>query len=213
MGIEIVVVDHHTARESEMHGLENVRMPAAEDNGGFIELVREYLRHSYGLVLGDQDHDGAMAAAIYALSRDEPQNIKCMRGDLDTEQLQAYEAEGITRILAQSRSVKHIETFLGICYGKAKTTVKRGIIRQVTGQNFWYMISGDDKLYIEIVEPLGHKAKQLNDGFNEKRAQLSNKFTKQFISDYCNKNGLILWEKVVKFNSGNITPEDREDLI
>lgn len=116
------------------------------------------------------------------------------------------------RVLMQSRSVKNVETVLGICYGKTKTTLKRGIIKQVTGQNFWYMVSGNERFYTEIVEPLGHKARELNNEFKQKKAQIINKFTKQFVEDFCDKDGAILWEKLVKFNSGNLTGEDKSDL-
>ena len=107
------------------------------------------------------------------------------------------------KILSQSDSVKHVETILGICYGKSRTVLKRGIILQVTGQNFWHMLSGDEKFYIEIVEPLGHRAKQLNEEFNSKKAQIINKFTKEFTSHYCDRDGKILWSRIVAFNSGN----------
>ena len=116
------------------------------------------------------------------------------------------------RVLMQSSHVNNVKCILGVCYGKARTTLKRGIIWQVCGQNFWYMISSSESFYRDIVEPLGHKAKELNESFKEKKAQLVNKLTKEFLDDFCSDDGKILWEKVVKFNSGNITVEDKKQL-
>ena len=116
------------------------------------------------------------------------------------------------KVLMQSRHTGEVKTVLGIAYGKAKTTLKRGQILQVTGQSFWYMISKDDTLYTKIIEPLGHKAKEMNDDFKIKRAQLVNKFTKEFTEKFCNKNGEILWERLVQYNSGNLTKEDKDFL-
>lgn len=117
------------------------------------------------------------------------------------------------RVLSQSHSVKHIKTILGVCYGKARTTTKRGTIMQVCGQNFWYMISGNEDLYTEIIEPLGHRAKEHNETFEEEKAALINRFTRDFTKDFCDKHGNILWDKLVEFNSGNMTDNGRSHLV
>ena len=117
------------------------------------------------------------------------------------------------RTLKQSGHVKHVDCFLGVAYGKTKTTVKRGLITQICGQNFWYMISGKENFYIDIIEPLGYKAKKLNEEFNIKKSEIINKFTKEFIEEYCNTEGKILWKKLVEYNSKNITDRDRSELL
>lgn len=99
-----------------------------------------------------------------------------------------------------------VKCILGVSYGKQKTIMKKGFITQVCGQNFWHMVSGQKEFYIQIVEPLGHRAKELNDSFKQKKAQLINKFTGEFIGEFCDKKGAIHWGKVIKFNSGNFHP-------
>ena len=84
---------------------------------------------------------------------------------------------------------------------------------QVCGQNFWYMVTGSETFYKDIVQPLGHRAKESNESFDEKKAEIVNRLTGNFIGDFCDPNGKILWEKVVEFNSGNITDNDRERLL
>jgi hypothetical protein len=116
------------------------------------------------------------------------------------------------RVLKQSSHTKQVQAVLGICYGNAKTTLKKGIILQVTGQNFWYMISGDDDFYTDIIEPIGHKAKELNDQFLQKKTELINRFTKEFIDNFCDKDGKIKWKELVEFNSKNLSPNDRKEF-
>ena len=74
---------------------------------------------------------------------------------------------------------------------------------KVVGQNFWYLISGDESFYIDIVEPLGHEAQKHNDKFVEKKNEILNNFTQDFLNEFCN-DGVIDWEKIVKYNSGNL---------
>jgi len=113
-------------------------------------------------------------------------------------------------VLRQSLHIRNINCVLGICYGKSKTTIKRGIIMQVCGQNFWYMITGNENFYKDIIQPLGYKAKESNESFNEKKSEIVNRLTGNFINDFCDQNGKILWEKIVEFNSGNITDSDKK---
>lgn len=116
------------------------------------------------------------------------------------------------KVLRQSYHVNEVKAILGICYGRASTTLKKGIILQIAGQNFWYMISGEEQFYTEIIKPLGYKVKELNETFNIKKSEIINKFTKEFVEDFCDKDGKILWEKLVRFNSENLTERDRSEF-
>ena len=69
------------------------------------------------------------------------------------------------------------------------------------GQDFWYLISNDDELFVKIIEPIGHKAKQKNEDFDIAYATLINKFTLEFAKKFCDK-GIINWQKLLEFNSG-----------
>ncbi|WP_299983168.1 PmeII family type II restriction endonuclease [Desulfobacula sp.] len=89
----------------------------------------------------------------------------------------------------------------GCCYGKDNVPDK-GEYLKLCGQYFWEFVSGNANLYTEIVEPLGHKAKEKNDQFYIEYAKVINKFSMEFMGMFCDSSGEILWEKVVKFNSG-----------
>ncbi|MBC8527203.1 MAG: cytosolic protein [Candidatus Cloacimonetes bacterium] len=106
-----------------------------------------------------------------------------------------------TKILRTSNSKLHIVPVNGCCYGKDNKPDKRGIYYKYCGQRFWEFISGDENLYTEIIEPLGHKAKERNDEFMKSYARMINKFIQIFSKDFCTDEGDIDWEKLVKFNS------------
>ena len=114
-------------------------------------------------------------------------------------------SNAITRI-RQIDKKNHPQAVLGICYGKVKTSYLHSYCKLV-GQNFWFFISGNDELYKEIIEPIGFRAKEHNEKFEEGKAQIINKFTNMFIEDFCTESGKIDWEKLVEFNSRNLDLE------
>lgn len=107
------------------------------------------------------------------------------------------------RVQSQARTSLIIQPVLGICYGKNKTT-DNGVFIKYTGQSFWHFISGDPNLYLDIIEPIGYRAKEHNEAYGARRIALENKFTGELISRFCDADGYILWEKLVMFNSKNL---------
>ena len=73
------------------------------------------------------------------------------------------------------------------------------------GQKFWEFISGDKELYLSLIKPLGHKAKEKNEEFYEEYAKIMNKFTIEFSEKFCS-DGKIDWDSLVKFNSSKVIP-------
>jgi len=104
------------------------------------------------------------------------------------------------RILGTNTSSKKVIAVNGCCYGKDDNPDK-GDYLKLCGQRFWEFISGDENLYTDIIEPLGHKAKEKNDTFAVEYAKVINRFTLEFATEYCDSDGSILWGKLVKFNS------------
>ncbi|MDR3188545.1 MAG: cytosolic protein [Prevotellaceae bacterium] len=91
----------------------------------------------------------------------------------------------------------------GCCYGVDRKPDK-GSYFKYCGQKFWHFISGEATLFTDIIEPLGHMAKEKNDAFMVSYAQMINKFTKEFTTEFCDEAGQIDWKKLVEFNSGII---------
>ena len=79
----------------------------------------------------------------------------------------------------------------------------QGDYLKLCGQDFWEFISGNRSLDIDNIEPLGHRAKERNEAFQAEYAKVITCFTGEFIRDFCAPDGAIVWEKVLKFNSGS----------
>jgi hypothetical protein len=88
----------------------------------------------------------------------------------------------------------------GCCYGRDNNPDK-GDYFKYCGQEFWFFISGNENLYLEIIEPLGHKAHERNNELQKSYNQMINKFTREFANAFCSVDGEIDWQKLVKFNS------------
>jgi hypothetical protein len=110
------------------------------------------------------------------------------------------------KTLRTSNSQLMVISVNGCCYGRDNQPDK-GDYFKYCGQRFWEFISGEANLYTEIIEPLGHKAKEKNDDFIKSYSQMINKFTKEFTNDFCKDDGEIDWEKLVQFNSAIIAPD------
>jgi hypothetical protein len=107
------------------------------------------------------------------------------------------------KTLRTSNSQLMVVAVNGCCYGRDNHPDK-GDYFKYCGQEFWAFISGNENLYLDIIEPLGHKAKERNEEFQKSYPQIINRFTKQFSIEFCDDNGNIDWQKLVKFNSGRI---------
>jgi hypothetical protein len=104
------------------------------------------------------------------------------------------------KTLRTSNSKLIITAVNGCCYGKDSKPDK-GDYYKYCGQRFWEFISGNENLYSELIEPLGHSAKTNNDMYLQSYAKMINKFTIQFGNDFCTIDGEINWQKLIQFNS------------
>jgi hypothetical protein len=104
------------------------------------------------------------------------------------------------KTLRTSNSNLNIIAVNGCCYG-IDNKPDKGDYFKYCGQRFWEFISNNPDLYTEIIEPLGYKAKEKNESFQQSYSQMINKFTRDFSNQFCKDNGEIDWEKLVHFNS------------
>lgn len=103
------------------------------------------------------------------------------------------------RILRSNNPGIHIQAVNGCCYGKDASPDK-GDYLKLCGQAFWEFISDNSRLYIDLIEPLGWRAKQKNDDFYQEYDRILNQFTIEFANQF-SLDGKINWEKFVKINS------------
>lgn len=122
-------------------------------------------------------------------------------GNRSQHDTQEADFKNAVRVIKQSNHALNVQPVLGICYGSTKTTFPRNYMK-VVGQNFWYLVSKDEKLYTDIIEPIGYRAKEHNEAFFKEKNRVINLLTQEFIEIYCD-DGIINWERLVQFNSGN----------
>lgn len=101
--------------------------------------------------------------------------------------------------LRQNPHITNVIAVNGCCYGRDNQPDK-GDYKKLCGQRFWEFISGNQDLYLEIIEPLGYTAKEKNAAFYSAYSQILNLFTQEFMMNFC-EQGIINWEKLVQFNS------------
>lgn len=104
------------------------------------------------------------------------------------------------RILRTGNNKANIQAVNGCCYGQENQPDKGDYIK-LCGQEFWGFISGNDNLFVDIVEPLGYRAKERNEEFFSEYSRILNLFTREFMDSFC-VDGRIDWDKLVRFNSG-----------
>jgi hypothetical protein len=121
----------------------------------------------------------------------------------NSSQIKKMESDFTTakKTLRTSNSQMQIICVNGCCYGKDNNPDK-GSYYKYCGQAFWEFIGGNENIYTDIIEPLGHKARERSESYMENYSQLINRFTKEFIALFCDDDGKIDWNKLVKFNSG-----------
>ena len=113
------------------------------------------------------------------------------------------------KTLRTSNSKLNITAVNGCCYG-IDNNHDKGDYFKICGQEFWTFISDNENLYLDIIEPLGNKAKERNEEFQKCYVQTINKLTAQFIKDFCDESGDVDWEKLVEFNSGKKYKEETQ---
>jgi hypothetical protein len=105
------------------------------------------------------------------------------------------------KVLRTSGAKVSVEAINGCCYGREN--LDKGTYQKYCGQKFWEFISGDANLYTDIIEPLGHNAKNNTDAFNEAYARVLTQFTDNFTKLFCKEDFSIDWIKLTKHNSSS----------
>ncbi|EKQ69592.1 hypothetical protein OsccyDRAFT_2228 [Leptolyngbyaceae cyanobacterium JSC-12] len=104
------------------------------------------------------------------------------------------------RVLRTNTSSLNVVAVNGCCYGKDDQPDK-GEYLKLCGQRFWEFISGNELLYTDIIEPFGYKAKENNELFEQEYSKVINKFTLEFMQNFCDTEGQIIWQRIVQMNS------------
>jgi hypothetical protein len=102
-------------------------------------------------------------------------------------------------------ATRHLIAVNGCCYGR-DSNAEKGDYLKLCGQPFWELVSGDPEMYRQIVDPLGAQAKERNDVFHMEYQKVLNRFTREFLNEFCAPDGSIDWNSLVAFNSSKTSP-------
>ena len=168
--------------------------------GDFLEglaiYVAEQVRRGWKSGITGIDLEFVQDGARYIISIKSGPNwgnssqIKDMRDDFRTA----------TRVIRQGNLNTRVVAVNGCCYGRDSRPDKGGYFKYC-GQDFWELVSGDRNLYTRIIEPLGHNARQRNDDFTQRYGAVVNRFVQEFTEQFCDPNGAIDWDKLVRYSS------------
>lgn len=109
------------------------------------------------------------------------------------------------KILGTNTLRTNIVAVNGCCYGRDNKPDK-GEYLKLCGQEFWSFISGDDDLYVRIIEPLDEEARKKDEQFKVAYSRKVNILTSQFIDEFC-VAGDIDWVKLLQFVSSKTRPQ------
>jgi hypothetical protein len=97
---------------------------------------------------------------------------------------------------------KQFDPILGHSYGRKKSNpTSERIYRDSSGQVFWQEITGDSDFYLKLIRLMKDQPAKHREEYKPAWDAAVNRFTAEFIKDFCFPDGNIDWEKLVKLVS------------
>ena len=121
----------------------------------------------------------------------------------DSRKRQEQNFLAANKLAQQAR--KRFVPIIGYGYGKKKVS-GRGQAKfymELAGKDFWEELTGDAEFYIKLIRLMGQLPEKYVEEFNEAYLRASNRLIRQFTNEFCNEDGSIDWEGIVRFNSGD----------
>lgn len=108
---------------------------------------------------------------------------------------------------AQKRAQQAHKAFypvVGYGYGKKKVLPgKEKFYKELAGKDFWEWLTGNAEFYTKIIEYMGNRPDEYAKKFEDAYSKAENRMIRQFTVKYCNEDGSINWDGLLKFNSGD----------
>lgn len=115
---------------------------------------------------------------------------------------QFEEMEASLRATLRSVRKSFIPT-MGCGYGKVDSSpTKARKYYKLAGQAFWEQITGDSDFYLKLIRLMKDDPDNHRPIYRDAWDRAINRFIKQFSQEFCDDDGRILWEELVKYNSG-----------
>jgi len=105
---------------------------------------------------------------------------------------------------------KQFDPLVGQAYGQQSSEpTDNSRFRRRSGQAFWQEITGDPDFYLKLIRLMKDVPERNRPKFRAEWDQAVNRFTRDFMADFCRSDGSIDWEKLVAFNSAAKPPKHR----
>lgn len=98
---------------------------------------------------------------------------------------------------------KHFDPIVGYSYGNKKQKNPNAPFRELAGQDFWQEITGDPDFYLKIIRLMKDKPQKHLTEYQQAWDAAVNRFSKEFMEEFCYEDGTIDWEKLTQLNSGS----------
>lgn len=121
----------------------------------------------------------------------------------DSKKRQEQNFAAASKLAQQAKA--RFEAIIGYGYGKKKES-GRGlpkIYQELAGKDFWAHLTGDDDFYLKLICFMGDLPEKYVTQFKESYTKASNRLLKEFTAQFCDDDGVIGWNKLVEFNSGD----------
>ena len=143
------------------------------------------------------------ASAYLAIS------VKSSKNILNSQSAKGQSGEFLALQARLKKINKRFRPIIGFGYGR-KTSQKDTVIDKLAGQAFWETITGESNYYLRISDAMESFATKhgalYKEAFESKHQQL----LREFMIDYVSPKGIILWDKVVIFNSACEKPKKQQ---
>lgn len=107
----------------------------------------------------------------------------------------------------QRRIQKYKKAFVPVVgYGYGRKKIKPGkekFYRELAGKDFWHWLTGDSEFYVKIIRFMGTRPDEYAKEFEKAYTKAENRLLREFMLKYCDADGAIDWDALIRFNSGD----------
>lgn len=101
---------------------------------------------------------------------------------------------------------KQFRPIIGYAYGR-KLNRSETATEKVAGQVFWELLTGERDYFIRIAQAIGMCAESHAEAYKKAYEKQKLKLLRQFMLNFVSDDGDVLWDLVVKYNSGKDRPQ------
>ena len=102
---------------------------------------------------------------------------------------------------------KQFDPVIGHGYGRLNNTPKGKIYRNSSGEVFWTELTGDPDFYLKLIRLMKDEPQKHRPSYKLSWDAAINRFTGEFVKEFCDAKGLIVWEKLAAYVSSKEKPK------